>query len=293
MAAPALPEPLPEEMARALHAPLGLPGSGRQRYAAAMWFHAQGLLSPRALEVYRMLSPRDGDDPAPLLGNEPRPPAPEGSAQEALSALRQELIALLRSLDGPGIAETRAALAAAGGPATAQLPASGPAAEALHRDLPAALAALAVSEPALASSLAEAAEHLGWQTYDYPPGADIGDFFPRSHAYCALAGEERATWPAEGLDVGLLLVSRRVFYRDHAHPSPELYLPLTGPHGWRFHPGAPMASVAAFAPIWNEPNAPHAILTGNVPLLCLYAWLAEPQAPSTLVPAPDWASFEA
>ncbi|NDV00216.1 hypothetical protein GZA08_04440 [Pseudoroseicyclus sp. CLL3-39] len=65
-------------MLRLLHLPLGRPGSGRERYAAAMWFHARGELSHRALEVYRVLSPRDGDDPAQLLDAEPRPAPASG-----------------------------------------------------------------------------------------------------------------------------------------------------------------------------------------------------------------------
>ncbi len=37
--------------------------------------------------------------------------------------------------------------------------------------------------------------------------------------------------------MGLFVIAPHVLYRDHAHAAPELYLPLTGPHGWRFAPG--------------------------------------------------------
>ena len=64
-----------EEDAReraALATPVGLPGSGRVRYAAAMHLYYRGELSPDALEVYRVLALIDGEDPAPLLARIPR-----------------------------------------------------------------------------------------------------------------------------------------------------------------------------------------------------------------------------
>ena len=54
----------------------------------------------------------------------------------------------------------------------------------------------------------------------------------------------------------------------------------------------PMTEAEAFQPVWNAPDAPHAIHTGALPLLCLYAWLAEPRAPSTLLPSSDWDSYD-
>lgn len=54
-------------MTEGVHIPLGLPGSGRQRYAAAMTLYQAGEISEAALEVYRICSPLDGQDPVPLL----------------------------------------------------------------------------------------------------------------------------------------------------------------------------------------------------------------------------------
>ena len=50
-----------------LDLPLGLPGSGRARYAAAMARYAAGRMSARELEVYRIAAARDGEDVADLL----------------------------------------------------------------------------------------------------------------------------------------------------------------------------------------------------------------------------------
>ena len=275
-------------MAAALHLPPGLPGSGRRRYAAAMWFHARGALGHQALEVFRVLAPRDGDDPAPLLQGEPLPPAPSATGAQAVEALRTDLVLLLGGLHGQGITETRAALnAAAGAPVTAE---RGNAVVARHLDD--AASHITAAGYTLADTITAAAPHLPWQTYADYPEAEVGPDFANSHAFCSLLGEVDACWEATGIDVGLFLMAPGLFYRDHAHPAPELYLPLTGPHSWRFRPGAPLVPRAALAPVWTDPGTPHATLVGAMPFLCLYAWLAEPQTPAWIVPADDWARYE-
>lgn len=50
-----------------VHIPLGLPGSGRHRYAAAMTLYQAGVISEAVLEVYRICSPLDAQDPVSLL----------------------------------------------------------------------------------------------------------------------------------------------------------------------------------------------------------------------------------
>lgn len=47
--------------------PLGQPWSGRARYAAAMYFYRKGVLSADALEVYRICSRLDHEDPLPII----------------------------------------------------------------------------------------------------------------------------------------------------------------------------------------------------------------------------------
>lgn len=48
---------------RLLQTPLGEPGSGMTRYAAAMHFHKTGRLGPHLLEAYRICCKLDGEDP--------------------------------------------------------------------------------------------------------------------------------------------------------------------------------------------------------------------------------------
>ncbi len=50
-----------------LNETVGAPGSGNVRYAAAMHFFRCGMLSAAALEVYRVCSKLDAEDPRDLL----------------------------------------------------------------------------------------------------------------------------------------------------------------------------------------------------------------------------------
>ena len=50
-----------------VNTPLGENWSGRTRYAAAMYFYKQGELPPEALEVYRLCSRLDGEDPLSIM----------------------------------------------------------------------------------------------------------------------------------------------------------------------------------------------------------------------------------
>lgn len=50
-----------------VNTPLGEPWSGRTRYAAAMYFYKRGEMSAEALEVYRLCSRLDSEDPLPII----------------------------------------------------------------------------------------------------------------------------------------------------------------------------------------------------------------------------------
>ena len=47
--------------------PLGEPWSGRTRYAAAMVFYQRGLMNADTLEVYRLCSRLDSQDPLSII----------------------------------------------------------------------------------------------------------------------------------------------------------------------------------------------------------------------------------
>lgn len=275
-----------------LATPTGLPGSGRRRYGAAMALHRRGEISDAVLEVYRIASAQDGTDPAVLLADRglslPDLPAPDATA--AIRRLVDEADIYLSTLPGPGVAEVRAGIARARDGAVQPGGVGGNAVVAAH--LAPALAALAPTHPALAGAIAGAAPHLTWVTYDAYPRPEIGEAFATGHAFASIIGEGGAL-SARDYDLGLFLIAPHVLYRDHNHAAPELYAPLTGPHGWRFGPGDPLVVKPAHQPVWNDPFRPHCTKVGPVPFLCLFGWTRDVNEVARVLPAPDWPELEA
>jgi hypothetical protein len=277
-------------MSGLLGVPLGGPGSGRDRYARAMRLWAEGHLAPAQLEAYRVAAADDRRSPAEVLADRqlPVPADPARSREAAIAALVEEADRYLAGLAGPGVAEVRRLIARwrdgpVGGDAAGNAVVSA--------QLDPALAAVAAEYLALAAAIAAAAPHLRWITYDGYAPDQIGADFSQGHAYCTLIGAGGAI-AAEGFDLGLFLIAPHVLYRDHAHPAPELYAPLTGPHGWRFGPGGALVTKSAHQPVWNPPLRPHLTKVGPVPFLCLYAWTRDVNLPAHVIPADDWPELE-
>lgn len=277
-----------------LATPAGVPGSGRLRYGAAMHLNRRGRLSDEALEVYRICASLDSEDPRVLLsarglaGAVPAPCTP--TPDVALGRLVDEADRYLAGLDGPGIAEVRSLIARwRDAPAASRPGLRHPVIEA---HLGPALATLAPGHPALAAAIAAAAPRLDWVSYDLYPPEEIGPDFAAGHAFASLIGED-APIVAQDFDLGLFLIAPHVLYRDHCHAAPELYAPLTGPHGWRFGPGTALTLLPAHRPVWNEPGAPHLTKVGTVPFLCLFSWTRDVAQPARVLPATDWMALEA
>lgn len=149
------------------------------------------------------------------------------------------------------------------------------------RHLAAALDA-ATAEPALVAATRAAAPALAWVTYDAYPPDRIGAAFRTGHAFAPLIGADRAPFPARDFDAGLFLMAPGLDYPDRRHPAPELYLPLTGPHLWRFDGADAFAPLPAGAPVWNPPHRIHATRCGAEPFLALYVWTRDVDAPAEL-----------
>lgn len=271
--------------------PLGGSRSGRARYAAAMALYNAGQIGPDALEVYRICSLLDSADPARMLAEAGLPQAriPSLTGEVAIRALITAADAYLATLPGPGVAEVRQGLNQwSGGPITAR-PSAGN--TVLETHLPSALAALTSTHPDLAEAIQDAAPWLTWITYDLY-GDTIGTQFAQGHAYASLIGEAAAI-PARDYDLGLFLIAPHVLYRDHRHKAPELYAPLTGPHGWRFGPDRPLIVKQAHEPVWNDPYRHHLTKVGPTPFLALFGWTRDVQEAATVIPASDWPELEA
>ncbi len=277
-----------------LRAPAGQPGSGRVRYAAAMYFNRSNRLSDGALEVFRICSPLDHEDPTGLLTTRGHLVEVQSSAvlspELSVRLLIDEVDAYFGTLHGPGIAEVRSGLTHWRGGAWQDV--SQKRNEVVDAYLSGALAQLEKTHASLAKCIRQAAPFLEWITYDRYPAAEVGPDFPAGHAYATVIGESGAPIAARDWDLGLFLIAPNVLYRDHRHKAPELYAPLTGPHGWRFSPNGPMTILPAHRPVWNEPYAPHMTKVGATPFLCLYAWTRDVNDPAEILPATDWSALQ-
>jgi hypothetical protein len=210
--------------------------------------------------------------------------------ETAIRQLVDEADRYLTTLTGPGVAEVRQGIAAARNEAVRQIsPKSNPV---LTAHLGPALAALAQDDPALATAIGTAAPHLHWLHYDFYPLDEIGEAFATGNAFASIIGPDGPLHAAD-FDLGLFLIAPQVVYRDHHHAAPELYAPLTGPHGWRFGPGTPLIVKPAHQPVWNDPHAPHLTKVGPIPFLCLFGWTRDVKVPARVIPADDWPALEA
>ncbi len=276
---------------RLLHMPLGVPGSGRVRYGAAMQLYQLGVLSEAQLDVYRDASPHDRRDPAAMLADrrlQPVPVLPQAPA-DLLRALFVTAQDYLSGLVHPGQEEVRDGLRRCSPRERVPEARPHPVAE---RWLGPALEQAALLQPCLAAAIAAAAPHLAWISYDAYPRKAIGDSFAEGHAFAPIAGGE-APFAAGNFELGLFLIAPGVLYRDHRHLAPELYAPLTGPHGWRFAPDRPLIVKPAGEPVWNPSLQPHLTKVGRHPFLCLFAWTQDVTAIAEVIPAGDWPALEA
>jgi hypothetical protein len=71
-------------------------------------------------------------------------------------------------------------------------------------------------------------------------------------------------------------------YRDHYHPAPELYWPLTVGSRWSIG-GGPFVEKAQGATIWHPSMALHATITDDEPLLAVWCWTKDVATPAKLV----------
>ena len=207
---------------------------------------------------------------------------------QAIRNVVAEIDACLSRLSGPGVRDVRAGINRwCQGAIKATVSHSNP----IFADLDMALEAMRDTDSALAKAIADVSPHLNWVTCDFYPREEIGADFADGHAFASVIGEG-CPLEATDFDLGLFVVKSNILYRDHHHAAPELYVPLTGPHGWRFKPGDPLIWKQAGEPVWNEPWQPHATMVGTVPFLAFYAWTRDISNPATVITSSDWSELE-
>ncbi len=204
----------------------------------------------------------------------------------AIRSLVHESERYLARFAHPRIAEIRNDVARLGSGPINQLVPQAPACGFLNE----AIAAIADAD-SLRDALRIAQPFLHWVTYDAYPATEIGPGFPKAHAFASIIGGQGFIH-ASDWELGLFVIAPGILYRDHHHAAPELYAPLTGPHRWRFGVNDTWQEKPPHEPVWNEPWAVHATLTGDVPFLCLFVWTHDVDLPAKVVHAEDWHLLE-
>lgn len=120
----------------------------------------------------------------------------------------------------------------------------------------------------LVAGLRAGAGAMDWrQTYG---AADFGADFLQGYGWTELIGL-RGPIPSTEVAVGFLLLGPGITYPPHAHEAVELYLPLSGTALWQ-QGGGGFAPVRPGTPIRHATWVPHAMQTGDQPLLAAYVW---------------------
>jgi hypothetical protein len=209
--------------------------------------------------------------------------------ETAIRTLIDILDDYLGRFDGPGIADVRSGIARWTNTSLRDVT---PGRIDATRHVDAALAWMKDSgEAVIAEAIEVAMPYLEWGAYDPYPREEIGEKYATNHAAASLIGSH-GQFHSDDFDLGLFVVAPDTLYRDHHHAAPELYAPMTGPHGWRFASGAPLDWRPAHQPVWNEAWAPHAFKSGPVPFFCIYAWTRDVAVPAKMIIEPDWAELE-
>ena len=138
------------------------------------------------------------------------------------------------------------------------------------RHLPQCIGETMLIEPGLAAAIAAVEEDLQWRHNLTYSDAQLGEGFLASYGWTQIIGP-RGFFTGEDFLLGLLMLGPGQHYRDHFHPAPELYWPLTPTCRWSRNGGQFEANPAG-ATIWHPSMIPHAIKTEEMPLLAVWSW---------------------
>ena len=137
-------------------------------------------------------------------------------------------------------------------------------------------------------------ESLRWNIDNglyYDKDCDIGNDYLCGNMNTELIGPVNGHFKSKELKLGLFLLEPKIFYKDHKHEAPELYINLTSGTKWRFN-DSDWKSKSAGSIIYNEPYKVHAMKVGKEPFLSVWCWPNNSSKKCTLVPKNDWFELE-
>lgn len=151
------------------------------------------------------------------------------------------------------------------------------------RFLPDCIGEALLLDPDLAAALAAISDDLEWHQSEAYSDRVLGEGFMANYGWCEIIGP-RGFFRGEDFLLGLLMLGPERHYKDHYHPAPELYWPLTGPSDWKRGAGG-FETRAAGEVIWHPPLRMHATRTGARPLLTVWSWTSDTGTPARLASA--------
>ena len=146
--------------------------------------------------------------------------------------------------------------------------------------LPQATGETLLIDPDLAAAIAAVEDELRWLQSTSYTDALLGEGFSANYGWAQIIGPD-GFFPGEDFLLGLLMLGPNRHYRDHYHPAPELYWPLTSGSHWSKDGGA-FAEQPQGATIWHPSMILHATKTGETPLLAVWCWTKDVETPAKL-----------
>ncbi len=152
---------------------------------------------------------------------------------------------------------------------------------AVTRYFPQAIAETMVLESDIAAAMATLDGHLNWcQSTSYTDEL-LGEGFSQNYGWCEIVGP-KGFFKGDDFILGLLMLGPHRHYRDHYHPAPELYWPLTAATEWKQGDGG-FKPKSAGDIIFHAPHEIHATKTADHPMLAVWSWTKDTDVPARLV----------
>ena len=126
----------------------------------------------------------------------------------------------------------------------------------------------------LKKSILKGYNKLYWKTDDgeyYEKNSSVGRNYLNGNMNTELIGPNDGFFKSDKLKLGIFFLEQKIFYKDHKHPAPELYLNLTDGTKWRFGEKKWLKKKPGSI-IYNSPNNPHGMKVGEIPFVSIWCW---------------------
>lgn len=148
------------------------------------------------------------------------------------------------------------------------------------RHLPQCIGECLLLDPDLAAAIAAVEDSFRWQQSKAYSDAVLEAGFIDNYGWAEIIGPN-GFFAGDDFLLGLLILGPGRHYRDHFHPAPELYWPLTAGSLWSRNGGA-FVEQPQGATIWHPPMTLHATKTAASPMLAAWSWTGDTATPARL-----------